>query len=57
MRRFKHLSYTDRLRIETMLRDKRKIKQIAKRVGVHISSIYREIERGRYEHNNSDWTT
>jgi len=57
MRRFKHLSYTDRLKIETMLRDKQTIKQIAKRIGVHISSIYREIERGRYEHKNSDWTT
>ncbi len=57
MRRFKHLSKTDRLRIEAHLRDGKKPKEIAEILGVHISTIYREIGRGQYEHLNSDYTT
>ncbi len=56
-RQFKHLSQTDRLKIEKALREGKKPKQIAKEIRVHISTIYREIERGKYEHRNSDWTT
>lgn len=57
MRRFKHLSRTDRLTIETMLKDGKSKKEIAERIGVDESTIYREIKRGQYEHRNSDWTT
>jgi Transposase and inactivated derivatives, IS30 family len=57
MRRFKHLSWNDRLKIETMIKDKIPMKEIAERIGVHISTIYREVERGQYEHKNTDWTT
>lgn len=55
-RRFKHLSKSDRLIIDTMLRDGKGRKEIAERIGVHISTIYREEKRGRYIHRNSDWT-
>lgn len=55
-RRFKHLTWDDRLRIETMLKDGRKIKEIADEIGVHISTIYNEVNRGRYIHTNSDLT-
>jgi IS30 family transposase len=55
-RRFKHFTYTDRVIIETMLRDGKKPRDIARRLQVHISSIYRERERGRYEHTLSDWS-
>ena len=34
-RRFKHLSWTDRLKIETMLKDKRHKQEIADEIGVH----------------------
>lgn len=57
MRRFKHLSHTDRLRIETMQRDGKTPREMADRVGVHISTIYRELKRGVYERLNSDYTT
>lgn len=57
MRRFKHLSRTDRLTIETMLKDGKSKKEIAERIGVDGSTVYREIKRGQYEHRNSDWTT
>ena len=55
-RRFKHLSWTDRLKIETMLKDKRHKQEIADEIGVHLKTIYNEITRGRYIHTNSDLT-
>ena len=56
MRRFKHLSKSDRIRIETLNNDGKAPKEIAEVVGVHISTIYRELQRGQYTHRNSDWT-
>jgi len=56
MRKFKHLTYTDRLIIETMIKDGKTPKDIAGRVGIHISNVYREVARGQYEHKLSDWT-
>ena len=56
MRRFKHLSKSDRIRIETLNNDGKTPKEIAEVVGVHISTIYRELQRGQYTHRNSDWT-
>ena len=57
MRMFKHLTFTDRLRIERMLLDKKTKREIANTLRVHVSTIYREVERGQYEHLNSDYTT
>lgn len=45
---FNHLSYTDRLRIEVALINKMPIKDIAKMLNVHYSTIYREIKRGHF---------
>ena len=47
-RKFKHLSFTDRLKIEAGLKMKMSAKQIADNLGVHISTVYREIKRGVY---------
>lgn len=57
MRNFKHLTKTKRLQLESYLQLKISKKDIAKLLGVHISTIYREIKRGLYEHRNSDWIT
>lgn len=57
MRIFKCLTYTDRLRIEKMLKLKMSKQAIADVLRVHVSTIYREIKRGAYEHLNSDYTT
>lgn len=57
MRKFRHLTYTDRLRIELYLREGKKTKEIARLLGVHVSTINRERKRGQYEHLNSDYTT
>jgi len=56
MRKFKHFTWDDRLRLETMLKDGKTPKEIAERLNFHISNIYREIERGKYAHKKTDWT-
>ena len=57
MRIFKHLTFTDRIRIETMLKDGKTIREIADTLRVHISTVYREVKRGVFEHLNTDYTT
>lgn len=54
---FKHFTWTDRLKIEKMLKDGEPIKQIAKRLHFSLSAVYKEIKRGSYTHLNSDYTT
>lgn len=56
MRRFKQITRADRLKIEALLKEKHTPKEIADNIGVHQSSIYRELKRGRYIHTNSDLT-
>ena len=53
---YHHLTYNDRLKIEALLLAKTPKKEIARIIGVHISTIYREVKRGTYIHRNSDWT-
>lgn len=48
MRTFKHLTKTQRLQLETLLRTNTPKKDIAKMLGVHITTIYRELKRGTY---------
>lgn len=58
MRTFKHLTLTARLQLEAFLRAKLSKKEIAKQLGVHISTIYNELKRGAYEHlDGSTWLT
>ena len=53
---FNHLVYSKRLELEACLKVKMPAKQIAEQLGVHISTVYREIKRGEYVHRNPDWT-
>lgn len=53
----KHLTWTDRLKIEKGLKEGLKPLAIANRLHVHNSTIYRELKRGTYTHLNSDLTT
>ena len=57
MRHYKTLTWTDRLKIEAWQKAKVSPKEMAKMLGVHFSTIYRELKRGQYEHLNSDYTT
>ena len=49
-RTYKTLSHTKRLQIECLLKAKLPIRKIAENIGVHISTIYRELKRGEYMH-------
>lgn len=54
--KFKHLTYTQRLQIETLFNVKTPVKKIAKYVGVSYVTIYSELKRGEYMHLNTDLT-
>lgn len=57
MRHYKTLTWNDRLKIEAWQRVGTSPRIMANELGVHISTIYRELKRGEYEHLNSDYTT
>ena len=46
-RAYKHLTFTDRMRIEKWLNDGYTYRQIADKLRVPISTIYREVKKGR----------
>ena len=54
--KFHHLTETDRLIIEKYLKRKIPVREIADELGVHISTVYREIKRGRVLQRNHDLT-
>lgn len=54
---YRQLKWEDRVRLEALLLAGTDKKEIAKILHCHISTIYREIKRGSYEHLNSDYTT
>jgi len=56
MKRFRHLTRTDRVIIEALLRAGKKPREISEQIGVHINTIYYERKKGMYMHRNSDWT-
>lgn len=57
MRHYKTLTWTDRLKIEAWQKAKISPQEMAKMLGVHFSTIYRELKRGQYERLNTDYTT
>lgn len=50
-RKYKRLVFSDRQRIEEMRNKGNTEKEIAAAVGVHIATIYRELERGAVDKN------
>lgn len=53
-RRFKHLTWNDRLRIESFLKCKKSVQEIADEIGVHRNTIYNEIKRGLTPQRTTD---
>lgn len=51
---YSHLTWRERLKIETRIKDGWKPRQIADELGRHISTIYREIKRGKGTQRTSD---
>lgn len=56
MRRFRHLTRTDRVRIEALIGAGRSASEIAGILDIHRSTVYYELKKGQYTHRNSDWT-
>lgn len=56
MGKHRQLSHTDRLRIEAGIRAGLDKRELAEFVGVHISTIYRELKKGVYKALKGDWT-
>ena len=55
---FSHLSKTDRYKIEALLNQGHTKREIADELHVHISTIYREIKRARWQYLDGDtWIT
>ena len=55
-RKFRHMTRRDRDKIEALYNAGHPVKEIATSLGFHLSSLYREIAFGKYNHRNSDWT-
>lgn len=55
MRKYKHLSYEKRLKLETLFNKKFSISQIAKELGVNYSTVSRELQKGKYPCLNSNY--
>ncbi|ANU48533.1 IS30 family transposase [Enterocloster clostridioformis] len=56
MKKFKQLSHSDRIKMETLLNKGHSKREVAEYLHVHRSTIYREYDRGKYMHRNSDYT-
>ena len=52
----KRMTYTDRLKLETMYNANIPVKVIADTLGFSFQAIYYELKKGFYMHKNSDWT-
>ena len=51
---FRHLTWTDRLRMEKMLKEEYSCQEIANALHVHVSTVYREKEKGRTRKMDSE---
>lgn len=56
-KQYSQMNMTRRIKLEALLKHGCTKQEIADELGVHISTIYRELKRGTYEHLNSDYTT
>lgn len=56
MKQFRQLSHNDRIKMETLLNTGHSKREVAEYLHFHRSTIYREYDRGKYMHRNSDYT-
>ena len=52
-KKYKHITEYERIQIEALRRAGRTITQIAEQLQKNYSSIWRELQRGKYIHRNS----
>lgn len=53
---FKQMSHNDRIKMEALLNAGHSKAEVAKQLHFHRSTIYREYDKGKYMHHNSDYT-
>lgn len=53
---FKQMTHSDRIKMEALLNAGHTKPEVAKQLHFHRSTIYREYDRGKYMHRNSDYT-
>lgn len=56
MKKYRQLTINDRIKMETLLNAGHTKREIAEYLHVHRATIYREFNRGKYIHRNSDYT-
>ncbi len=56
MKKYKILNYKDRIKIEFMNNKNFSKKEIAKEIGCSLSTVYKELKFGNYQHLNGDHT-
>ena len=54
--KYKHLREKDRYKLEGYLESKLTVKEIAKNLNTHVSTVYREIKRGFIKRLKPDWS-
>ncbi len=56
MRKFKQMTLNDRIKMEALLNAGHSKAEVAEQLHFHRSNIYREYDKGKYIHRNSDYT-
>ena len=56
MRHFKQMTFSDRIKMEVLLNAGHSKSEVAHLLHFHRSTIYREYDKGKYIHRNSDYT-
>lgn len=56
MRKFKQMTHNDRIKMEALLNAGHSKAEVAEQLHFHRSNIYREYDKGKYIHRNSDYT-
>lgn len=56
MKKYKHITEYERIQIEALTKAGRSIREIAEQLDKNYSTIWRELQRGKYIHRNGDWT-
>lgn len=55
-KQFKQMSHSDRIKMEALLNAGHSKAEVAEQLHFHRSTIYREYDKGKYIHRNSDYT-
>ena len=55
MKKYKHITNYDRIQIEALMRAGHSIREIAEQLDKNYSTIWRELQKGKYVHRDTNW--